>query len=443
MSDTVNPFKQLPVKTKVLFAGLIILAGIVYYFSNPAPQNYYDYTFRVAGNILRGDGIAVKDKPPPWLNEFVPFEGNFYSVFPLGSVVSMAPFAALKVAGVIKDMPAAFIAGLLASGICFFLLLISLRYEISTAKRILIALAILFGTWTWTNLTMGGAWQLALGFAVLGELGAVYYTVYDRKPWLAGLFFAIGFGNRTEILLTAPVFMFLLLRPALFVESESKKPKKKKRKGRKDEQAAENAPPEMEFRFSREAVLGNWKVIASFCIVPFILGVATLVYNYLRFHSFTDFGYARIPGVLKEPWYNHGIFSLYYIPGQALEMIWKPWEVVPNFPYLKPNGFSSSILWSSPFLLLLFRHGARDHILKYGSWVAIAVLTLLLWMHGNSGGWQFGYRYAMVLLPWVFVVLLESAPKKITPLEWAAYIFSFAANLYATWLFHWSTYMKV
>jgi uncharacterized membrane protein len=76
------------------------------------------------------------------------------------------------------------------------------------------------------------------------------------------------------------------------------------------------------------------------------------------------------------------------------------------------------------------------------SWVAIALLTFLLWIHGNSGGWQFGYRYATVLLPWVFVILLETSSKKISPLEWAVYVFSFAMNAYATWLFHWTDYIK-
>jgi hypothetical protein len=181
--------------------------------------------------------------------------------------------------------------------------------------------------------------------------------------------------------------------------------------------------------------------VASFCVVPFILGVATLVYNYVRFHSFTDFGYARIPGVLDEPWYNHGIFSYRYIPRQIWEMLWRAWETSDRFPYVMPDGFSSSILWSSPFLLFAFRRGARDRALKYAAWLAILVLCVLLWMHGNSGGWQFGYRYAMVCLPWLFVIMLESSPKKLTPLEWAAYGFSFAANGYATWLFHWTDYL--
>jgi hypothetical protein len=186
----------------------------------------------------------------------------------------------------------------------------------------------------------------------------------------------------------------------------------------------------------------NISGIARFCVVPFILGVSTLVYNYVRFDSFTDFGYARIPGVLREPWYNHGIFSYHYIPRQMWEMLWRPWETRSVFPYLVPNPFSSSILWSSPFVLFALRFGARDRALKYACWVAILVLCLLLWMHGNSGGWQFGYRYAMICLPFLFVVMLESSPKKLSPLEWTAYVVSFAANAYATWLFHWTEYLK-
>jgi uncharacterized membrane protein len=63
-------------------------------------------------------------------------------------------------------------------------------------------------------------------------------------------------------------------------------------------------------------------------------------------------------------------------------------------------------------------------------------------MHGNSGGWQFGYRYAMVLLPWIFILLLESAKKRVTPVEWTLCIVAFAANTYATWLFNWTEYVR-
>jgi hypothetical protein len=439
---------------KKMILAIVLAVGVVYFFSNPKPQHYYDYTFRVADNILRGQ-IGFTEKPPSYVNEFVPFDGSWYSVFPLGAVLTMMPFALFKVAGVIKDMPSALIAALSASVICLFLLLIAKRYEMSWEKRILLVLAIIFGTWMWTNETFGGAWQLALGFAMIGELGAIYFTVYDRRPFLAGLFFAIAFGNRTENLLTAPIFMFLLfyssksevssLEPEANAADSQKQisPKKgKKEKKRKPKQTLKGSIVNVKEKIIRDPQSAIRK-LAAFSAVPFALGVSTLIYNYVRFRSFTDFGYARIPGVLDEPWYNHGIFSWHYIPGQAYEMLFKLWETKPAFPYLVPDGFSSSILFSSPFLFLLLRNGWRDKTLKYVAWLAVFVLTILLWIHGNSGGWQFGYRYAMILLPWIFVILLENSPKKITAAEWTFYTISFFFNAFSIYLFHWSGYMKV
>lgn len=182
--------------------------------------------------------------------------------------------------------------------------------------------------------------------------------------------------------------------------------------------------------------------IAKFCAVPFVLGVLTLAYNYVRFDSFTDFGYARIPGVLNEPWYRYGIFSIWYIPLNFKEMLITPGRRLATFPYYVPGGFGGAIWWSSPFVLFLFRFGARDKVLKYSAWTAIIILTFLLWIHGNPGGWQFSYRYAMTLLPWMFVILLENSPKKILWYEWLAYITSFILNLYATILFFWTDYIK-
>ena len=425
MSEAQSSPKNIPRNVIILFVCLVVGTFIVYFFSNPKPQFYYDYTFRVAENFLYGR-VGFVEKPPTWLNEFVPFEDYYYSVFPLGAVVTMLPFAALKIIGVISDMPAALISALAASGIALFLFLISARYEFSWQKRILISTAILFGSWMWTNLAMAGAWHLALGYAMLGEIGAIYFTVYNRKPVLAGIFFALAFGNRTEILLTAPIFMFLLFKDVFHrrdaeTQSEDEKFKTKNRKPKTDLQIVN---------------------LAAFCAVPFLLGAATLVYNYIRFHSFTDFGYARIPGVLDEPWYRYGIFSVWYLPLNIQEMLVTPWKRIANFPFIVPTGFGGSIWWSSPFILLTLRFGARKKILKYAAWAAVLVLTFLLWIHGNPGGWQFGYRYAMILLPWIFIILLENSPEETTVLEWFAYITSFVINVYATYLFFWTDYVK-
>lgn len=395
----------------IVFVSIILATGLIYYFSNSLPQDHFDYTFRVAENMLRGK-IAFSDTPPSWLNEFVYFNGGYYSVFPLGSVLSMIPFALFKVIGLIDKMPSQFVVSIISIIICIFLLLIADSYEHLLKKKILIVSGILFGTWMWANLVMGGAWQIALGFAVVGQLGAIYFSIFNRKPILAGLFFAVAFGNRTEILLIAQIFMYLLLKNP------------------------SNSDDNNEFKF-------EWKTIAEFCLIPFILGVSTLIYNYLRFNSFTDFGYSRIPGVLNEPWYKYGIFSIYYIPLNVKEMLFTTWKQIAEFPYYVPTGFGGSILMSSPFILLTLKFGSKNKAIKYSAWLAIIILTILLWIHGNPGGWQFSYRYAMILIPWIFLILLENSSEKIKWYEYLLYGISILINFYAVYLFFWTDYVKL
>src|SRR5438874_5823879 len=82
----------------------------------------------------------------------------------------------------------------------------------SVVRRILLALFPIFGTWTWCNLGFGGAWQIALGIALLGETAALYFTLVRPSPFIAGAFFALAFGNRTELLITLPFYLYLFWR---------------------------------------------------------------------------------------------------------------------------------------------------------------------------------------------------------------------------------------
>jgi hypothetical protein len=400
------PFKKLNSKliTPVLFIG----AFAVYYFSYPHSDahsdSYYDYTFRIAQAILDGK-VGLTAPPPEWLNEMVPFEGRYYSAFPMGSVLAMLPAAAMKRLGLIELFPGAVIASLLAAAAATLCYLLSAKYGDGLNRRMILTLLPVFGTWMWANLAFSGAWQIALGFAVVGQLAALYFILIDYRPTLAGLCFALAFGNRTEIILLTPIFFYLIIKHGSPEDVKDKK--------------------------------GRLVMIARFAAIPFALGVLTLVYNYARFSSVLDFGYARIPGVLDEPWYQHGIFSIHAIPLNAQAMLFETWKRVDRFPYLTPTGFGGSIFLSCPFLIYLFRSGARDAMLKKLAWMAVAILTLMLWLHGNPGGWQISYRYAIELLPWMFLVLLENCPKKVGLTEAALLLASIAINAYSTWLFLW------
>src|SRR4029453_13651803 len=93
------------------------------------------------------------------------------------------------------------------------------------------------------------------------------------------------------------------------------------------------------------------------------------------------------------------------------------------------------IFLASPFLCLLFRPGGRYKVI---AWVAISVLTLVLWLHGNLGSGQFFYCYAMILLPWMFFLLTGNGPAKISVPEISLFAISVAINAIAAWQFLWT-----
>src|SRR6266511_527487 len=276
--------------TKLIPLALFIAAFAVYYFSNSHSGSYYDYTFRIAEAMLDGR-LGLTERPPDWLNEMVPLDGQYYSVFPLGAVLAMLPPAALKRLGLIELFPGTLIAALLAGAASLLFYLLSSRYGDGVKRRLMLTLLPVFGTWMWANLAFAGAWQIALGIAVVGQLGALYFILIDHRPTLAGLCFALAFGNRTEIILLAPIFIYLIIK---------------------------HAPPDVVKDGVRPRLM-----IDRFVAIPIALGLLTLGYTYARFSSAFDFGYARIPGVLDEPWYRHGIFSIHAIPLNAEAMLFE------------------------------------------------------------------------------------------------------------------------
>ena len=393
------------------FAAVVaLLAGTVFYFSTRATQHDFDYTYRIALALLRGHA-GLAGAPPPWLDELVPVGGKYYSVFPLGAVLVNIPVALLRKIGLIHNWPAHELAAAVAAGCVYFFYRLSHVGEMSHARRVIVALFPIFATWTWCNLGFAGAWQIALGFALLGQAASLYYTLVRRNSLLAGAWLAVALGNRTELLLTAPIYLyyFWLAHPT--------------------ENRSDGSVMTVENRRR------TWIDLGRFMAVPALLLLCTGVYNWARFDSVTDFGYARIPGLLNEPWYQHGLFSLHAIRWNAYEMLFRGMIDLPDFPYLQPAAFGCSIFLASPFLFLLFREGGKH---KTACWIAIGTLTLFLWCHGNAGGWQFSYRYGMVLLPWMFLLIVENGGRKIAKAEAALFLVSIAVNAVSTYEFLWT-----
>ena len=401
--------------------GVSLFAAIAFYFSTKATLHDLDYTNQIASALLHGH-LSLQEKPPDWLNEMIPWEGKYYSAFPLGAVLSMLPVALLRNTGLIQSFPGRALAALIAGLSVYFFFQLAKAFKgnwnnsspirplaLSPSRRVLLALFPIFGTWTWCNLGFGGAWQIALGLALLGQAAALYWTLAQPAPFLAGAFFALAFGNRTELLITLPLYLYFLWR----------QPREKM----------------INWKNLRDGVQENSQMLIRFLSVPVTLGLLTAVYNFARFHSIFDFGYLHIPEVAQEPWYKHGLFSIQAIPWNIYTMLFQGFESIAYFPFILPNGFGCSILLASPFLCLLFRQGGRYKVV---GWVAIGLLTLVLWLHGNPGSWQFSYRYAMILLPWMFLLLTGNGPPNLSMPEISLFSVSVAINAIATWQFLWT-----
>jgi hypothetical protein len=401
--------------------GVSLFAAIAFYLSTRATLHDLDYTSQIASALLHGQ-LGLWEKPPDWLNEMIPRGDRYYSAFPLGAVLSMLPVALLQQVGLIRSFPGHVLAALIAGLCAYFFFQLAKAFKgdwnnsspvrppaLSPFRRVLLALFPIFGTWTWCNLGFGGAWQIALGLSLLGQTAALYFTLVRPLPFVAGAFFTLAFGNRTELLITLPLFIYLFWR----------QPNGKL----------------TNWKTLRCGVQENGGMLIRFLSLPVMVALLTAAYNFARFHSIFDFGYIHIPEVAQEPWYQHGLFSIQAIPWNIYTMLFQGFESIDYFPYILPNGFGCSIFLASPFLCLLFRGGGRYKVV---GWLAIALLTLVLWLHGNPGSWQFSYRYAMILLPWMFLLLTGNGTAKISVPEISLFTVSFAINAIATWQFLWT-----
>jgi len=358
--------------------GLGLVAAILFYGTTNPTMAHFDYTHRLALAFL--DGRLGTAEHPLWLNELIPLEGGGYTgTYCLGAILSIIPFILL---------PAHVLSALIAGACVFFFFLLGRVEESnSTPRRMMLALFPVFATWTWVNLGFSGAWQITQGFAMLGQAGALYFTLVWRKPVIAGAFFALAFGNRAELVLVLPIYLLLMKRGRL-----------------------------------------------HFLIVPTILALCTAAYNFVRFGSPFDFGYVHVVAAMKEPWCQHGFFSIYPIAYNAYHLLFEGFNETTAFPFIQPSPWGCSIFLASPFLFLLFREGGKH---KVAAWTAIGLLTAMLLSHCNQGGWQFSSRYAMPLLPWMFLILAGNG--KLTVIEGTLFAVSVAINGLAAWLFLWTS----
>ena len=160
-------------------------------------------------------------------------------------------------------------------------------------------------------------------------------------------------------------------------------------------------------------------------LIPILISLILLgLYNQRRFHSFFELGYKYSINLSSYPLSNnlkYGYISPIHIPGNLYAMLVMPPEpllkdkdgFVLKFPYLKVSPWGLAIWYTSPlFLFLLFRF--KRNVYSISALVTTIILLIPILLYFSIGFAQFGYRYELDFLPFLFLLLIPCLPKKLS-----------------------------
>lgn len=149
---------------------------------------------------------------------------------------------------------------------------------------------------------------------------------------------------------------------------------------------------------------------------PLLLGVSYMTLNFLRFGNVLEFGHNYLPEFVRAP---QGQFSLSYLGENIGKLFrlprWQGDELPLDFQMIDGMAF-----WLvNPMLLAIAAAWGcavwkkrREHLSLL--WVLpplVLAYIFVLCCHRTLGGWQFGNRYLLDVMPWLFCGLVLWKPK--------------------------------
>ncbi len=143
--------------------------------------------------------------------------------------------------------------------------------------------------------------------------------------------------------------------------------------------------------------------------VPVILGIACMIFNFVRFGNPLEFGHNYLPEFTASA---NGQFDISYIPQNAPSLIRLPSiseSGILTFP--KFNGMSIFLCFPIVIFCLAFSLVKITAPQTLVGLLTVFVHVLLLLSHKTMGGFHFGNRYFIDVMPMLFYLLLYNFPR--------------------------------
>lgn len=303
--------------------------------------------------------------------DVVDWYANFYLYFGPFSSLFLTPFVFMFG----RNFPQVFLGGvsLLVSFLAIYK--ITSLFEYSERDSLWLSIFFVFSTVLFgVGVICLSAYQVqALGTALVLVSFAEWFG--KRRFWLVGLFVALAGLTRLTLYLSLTFFLLEWLRLKL-----------KKRK-------------------------------LIMLLIPVFLSILVLfAYNHRRFGSIMETGYEKNVTLENYPMSENikrGFFSWEHISSNLYVLLLKtPDPVIEGggyvlrFPFLKADPWGMAIWVNSPLLLMLFKKKKAQH--SNSALITVLLLLIPSVTYFGIGFSQFGYRYALDFLPFLFLLLLPN-----------------------------------
>ena len=150
-------------------------------------------------------------------------------------------------------------------------------------------------------------------------------------------------------------------------------------------------------------------------IPALLMGISYMLLNYFRFKNPFEFGHNYLPEFVNS---EKGQFSTDYIMGNLRQMFALPKMGEDGKLFVDPFG-NFSLLLASLIIPVTFTvwilvsvKVKEVRIIGIVTFVLAAGYIVFMSAHKTIGGFQFGCRYSIEIIPWIYLLLCKCLEKK-------------------------------
>lgn len=362
---------------------------VVYAISRRADNPYNQYVL-LTDAFLQGRLHLVD---PPSFLEIARFGERAFVIDPPAPTLFLLPFVAIFGTGADHVLVSCGV-GALAVG---FVWVAARRLFPDLRFAVAVTVFVAFGTNFWWLSSDGGFWSFAHVAAVFFLAAGLAEGVGRRRPWVLGLCVGLAGLSRLPVFLIAPLYAWFALDGDLRIR-----------------------------RANVERLLVFGASVGTAAIVY-------LAYNYLRYGTLADLGYYH-PQYIGEAWFAKGRFDITYVPRHLRAIFYELPVFGGGFPWARPKYVGTALIITTPALIYAMR--AKLTSRNIAAIVAMACVAFVLLTHGAVGFSQFGYRFAMDVLPGLFLLVASGMRERLSPFKVGVLAFCVLANLWGVLAFN-------